>query len=265
MKKTLIALAVAASAAVSGSAMAWTANGTGGTVNLGGTLTSTPYITPWEVLVDSTLHTLDAPIKERTSVVKIPVEQSILFLGIRTQQNTPFYGESGISPQINYGGKVDLSNTVKGKGTLTLEVQNDQSEKIGSLVAPYTAVGVASSKAGSASAMIFSVMGGSTPGNLFYGGLPVNRSTAVQNGNEAESLIGKLSSEVLSNFNKQGVTEYESTSYITTASDANTQYSGAYGAGIVSGENITINLNSPAEPGEPIKWKASLPVIVTYA
>lgn len=33
MKKTLIALAVAASAAVSGSAMAWTANGSGNSVS----------------------------------------------------------------------------------------------------------------------------------------------------------------------------------------------------------------------------------------
>ena len=37
MKKTLIALAVATSAAVSGSAMAWTANGDGGSVSLSGT------------------------------------------------------------------------------------------------------------------------------------------------------------------------------------------------------------------------------------
>ncbi|ENK8257946.1 hypothetical protein AB4C84_004676, partial [Escherichia coli] len=47
MKKTLIALAVAASAAVSGSAMAWTANGTGGSVDLGGTLTPVTKATPW--------------------------------------------------------------------------------------------------------------------------------------------------------------------------------------------------------------------------
>ncbi|HEI3186174.1 TPA: hypothetical protein SI321_005057, partial [Escherichia coli] len=51
MKKTLIALAVAASAAVSGSAMAWTANGTGGSVELGGTLNPVEKVTPWEVKV----------------------------------------------------------------------------------------------------------------------------------------------------------------------------------------------------------------------
>lgn len=37
MKKTLIALAVAASAVVSGSAMAWTGGGNGGSLELGGT------------------------------------------------------------------------------------------------------------------------------------------------------------------------------------------------------------------------------------
>ncbi|WP_097509722.1 fimbrial protein [Escherichia coli] len=269
MKKTLIALVVAASAAVSGSAMAWTPNGTGGTVHLGGTLTSSSSCpTPWEVLVDGTLHTLDSPIEERTSVVHIPVEQSILFLGIRTQQNTGFYGASGISPQINYGGKVDLSSAVKGKGTLTLEVQNQQSEKIGTLVAPYTAVGIVSFKPKTSSPRTYSVMGSSVQGSMFYRGLPTSRSTAVQDGKEAELLIGKLSSQLLDNFNNLGTTQYETMSSIVSNDDLSNPdhlFSGAYGAGINAGENITINLDSPVNPGETIKWKASLPVIVTYA
>lgn len=46
MKKTLIALAVATSAAVSCSAMAWTTNGTGGTVDFGGHLAQLIKILP---------------------------------------------------------------------------------------------------------------------------------------------------------------------------------------------------------------------------
>ena len=60
MKKTLIALAVAASAAVSGSAMAWTANGTGGSVDMGGTLIPEGKVTPWEVKVGDAVKGLDA-------------------------------------------------------------------------------------------------------------------------------------------------------------------------------------------------------------
>lgn len=49
MKKTLIVLAVTASVMTSGSAMAWTLNGSGGSVELGGTLTPAEKVTLWEV------------------------------------------------------------------------------------------------------------------------------------------------------------------------------------------------------------------------
>ena len=66
MKKTLIALAVAASAVVSGSAMAagWEQNGTGGSVDLGGTLTPVEKATPWEVKVGDAVTGLDGQIQK---------------------------------------------------------------------------------------------------------------------------------------------------------------------------------------------------------
>ncbi|HCN8216144.1 TPA: hypothetical protein N6448_004795, partial [Escherichia coli] len=73
MKKTLIALAVAASAVVSGSAMAWTANGDGGSVDLGGTLTPTDVMTPWEVKVGAAVNDLNAAIRKGDTKVDIPV------------------------------------------------------------------------------------------------------------------------------------------------------------------------------------------------
>ncbi|EGJ4498914.1 hypothetical protein INB87_004741, partial [Escherichia coli] len=69
MKKTLIALAVAASAAVSGSAMAWTANGTGNSVELGGTLTPVEKVSPWEVKTGDAVTGLDAPIQKGQKIV----------------------------------------------------------------------------------------------------------------------------------------------------------------------------------------------------
>ncbi|EJN2318881.1 hypothetical protein NPL52_004738, partial [Escherichia coli] len=77
MKKTLIALAVAASAAVSGSAMAWTANGTGGSVDLGGTLTPVEKVTPWEVKVGDAVTGLDAQIQKGQKVVDVAVNKAI--------------------------------------------------------------------------------------------------------------------------------------------------------------------------------------------
>ncbi|MWN89069.1 hypothetical protein GQN24_29560, partial [Escherichia coli] len=98
MKKTLIALAVAASAAVSGSAMAWTANGTGGSVDLGGTLTPVNVITPWEVKVGAAVNGLDASIRKGDTGADIPVKKAISVLGIRTIKSAVFTGQQGISP-----------------------------------------------------------------------------------------------------------------------------------------------------------------------
>lgn len=64
MKKTLIALAVAASAAVSGSAMAWEQNGTGGSVSLSGTVDVLQPTTPWEVQVGGNVNDLNTQISQ---------------------------------------------------------------------------------------------------------------------------------------------------------------------------------------------------------
>ncbi|ENM7303529.1 hypothetical protein AB8N91_004958, partial [Escherichia coli] len=71
MKKTLIALAVATSAVVSGSAMAWTAGGNGGSVEIGGTLTPETVVLPWEVKTGSNIADLNAKIKKGQSEVDI--------------------------------------------------------------------------------------------------------------------------------------------------------------------------------------------------
>ncbi|MBJ4431454.1 hypothetical protein JGE53_19990 [Salmonella enterica subsp. enterica serovar Give] len=101
MKKTLIALAVAASAVVSGSAMAWTQTGTGGSLELGGTLTPQDKVTPWEVAVGAANTNLNTDIAKGERIVDIPVNKPIPVLGIRTISTTPFKGVNGISPQID--------------------------------------------------------------------------------------------------------------------------------------------------------------------
>lgn len=108
MKKTLIALAVAASAAVSGSAMAWTANGSGGSVNLGGALTPVEKLTPWEVKVGAAVNGLNGSIQKGATTVEIPANQNIPVLAIRN--NAVFNGQSGIVPAINYGGAINTAN-----------------------------------------------------------------------------------------------------------------------------------------------------------
>lgn len=101
MKKTLIALAVAASAAVSGSAMAWTANGTGNSVDLGGTLTPVEKVTPWEVKTGAAVTGLDAQVTQGQTMVDVAVKKAIPVLGIRTQEvGKSFPAQAGINPAI---------------------------------------------------------------------------------------------------------------------------------------------------------------------
>lgn len=126
MKKTLIALAVAASAAVSGSAMAWTANGTGGSVDLGGTLTPIEKVTPWEAKVGDAVTGLDAQIHKGDTKVDIPVKTAISVLGIRTAQKAAFQGQAGIAPQIDFKGAVAYEKFSGSVTDLTLSVTDNQ-------------------------------------------------------------------------------------------------------------------------------------------
>ncbi|ELO5003679.1 hypothetical protein QUQ70_004860, partial [Escherichia coli] len=140
MKKTLIALAVAASAVVSGSAMAWTANGTGGNVDLGGTLTPVEKVTPWEVKVGAAVTNLDAAITKGQSEVNITTTSAVPVLGIRTQEASKvFTGKPGISPQIDFHKAIDPTKFSGSVTDLTLSVMDAQGAKIGSLKAPFLA------------------------------------------------------------------------------------------------------------------------------
>ena len=78
MKKTLIALSVAASPVVSGSSMAavgeWTPGSEGGSFEMSGTLVVTGTSTnPWEVKVGPNVTNLDGKINQGDSEVKITV------------------------------------------------------------------------------------------------------------------------------------------------------------------------------------------------
>ncbi|EBX6890463.1 fimbrial protein, partial [Salmonella enterica] len=68
MKKTVIAVALA-STVFSGAAMAWEASGSGGNIEIGGSIQVTPYSTPWEVMAGAPATSLDANITKGVSVV----------------------------------------------------------------------------------------------------------------------------------------------------------------------------------------------------
>lgn len=253
MKKTLIALAVAASAAVSGSAMAWTANGTGGSVGLGGTLTPTDVVTPWEVKVGAAVNGLNADIRKGDTKVDIPVKNTIPVLGIRTVKAEAFAGSPGLSPQISYGNAVNVDAFEASVAPLTLEVKNVNDAKIGSLTTDMFAQARTS------------IMGGwegkfwnyaSQAGQGFFGGLPKSADKVA-----SVDRVNELMPEAGQNYVNQSAPEAGVN--FTTFTGLTSTHSAYYFSVIESGKSIKITLEQPAA-SDAIAWKASLPVTVSY-
>ena len=260
MKKTLIALAVAASAAVSGSAMAWTANGSGNSVSLGGTLTPVKKETVWEVKTGAAVNDLNTSVQEGQKVVNISAPKDISILGIRSKTNT-FGAQQGISPQIDYAGRVNLRSGSWGNMNLNLDVLDKAtSKKIGSLfVGNFKAAGgVSMTGTGADADGVYSVKAPNA-GDAFHGGI-----ISGDNVGNAESVMAFFGGEASANFSDQGLGRTFKRIKNFNFTEAGTAiYSAFYASGIKKGENIRITLNNPARGGE-IAWKASLPIIVSY-
>ncbi|HAN7629003.1 TPA: hypothetical protein IF634_005178 [Escherichia coli] len=259
MKKTLIALAVAASAAVSGSAMAWTANGTGGSVDMGGTLNPVDKVTPWEVKMGSEIRGLDASIGRGQKVVEVKMPKNALIMGIRTQTRDVFPGwASDVTPSIDFNGAVNIDSFSDGVATLTLDVKQGES-KIGTMQASFESGAEASFRGEGNDANKYSLFA-PRMGNAFFGGLSKTAEGASQYG---YTIAQKYDAEIVANYNEQNV-DGEAIKEEISFTDGLKSYSGFYGAGIPVNSSIVITLDQAASSDDPIQWKASLPVTVSY-
>ena len=261
MKKTLIALAVAASAAVSGSAMAWTANGTGDSVSLGGTLTPVEKITPWAVATGAAVNDLNATIYKGQTQVVFPAQKTIPILGIRTVDNTAFAGQKGITPQVDYKGAINTSGFSSNKTDLTLNVFDTNDNKIGQLSTKLAASGVMSRMYTGDGYKDAFVLYSNDSWGAFHGGLSAS-SGGVDVASAGLSLINELFPGAADNFNSQGASFSANAGMNHFGADG-WMYSGAYASGILAQENIKITLDTPAG-ADDIAWKATLPVTVSY-
>lgn len=258
IKKTLVALALAATT-VSSSAMAWTANGTGGNLELGGTLTPQENITPWEVMVWASVNNLNGPIKTGSKVVDIPAPSGIPVLGIRTVSNKTFPGGVGISPMIDFKGAINTSKFTNGVTTLTLDVKNDADTKIGVMTAPLTTAGIMSRSDQSAEYSLY----GRDADEVFYGGLASSSGGVTQASSTAKSVLNSINPEIMANYTSQDKTDSDLPRNFVLNNAGSFRHSGAYGAGILAGNNIKLTLDTPAA-SDTIVWKASLPITVSY-
>ncbi|MDJ7541402.1 fimbrial protein [Salmonella enterica] len=261
MKKTLVALAVAASAAVSGSAMAWTASGLGGSVDLGGTLKPVDVITPWEVKVGAAVNNLNAEIRKGDMEVYIPVKKAIPVLGIRVADATwkAFWGQLGIAPNIDYHGAINVNDFSRGEVPLTLDVKNTQDQKIGSLTVNLSAGAEYARYNPSTDKGEKYVLYQNSKGELFFGGLGTNRDAVFP---YSWTLAKTLDPEFVANYNDFGVSQ-PSNPYYGDVGNTKLNYSAFYASGIVQGKAIKLTLEQPAV-SDAIAWKASLPITVSY-
>lgn len=257
MKKTVIAAALV-STVFSGAAMAWTANGTGGNVEIGGNIQISPYNTPFEVMVGAPATALNANITKGVRDVLIPVTTTIPVMGIRTVSKQAIMGGAGITPQLNYNGAIDTTKFTNSVTTLTLDVKDASDAKIGVMTAPLSAAGIFSfsSPVQQTQSSLFG-----SDSSLFTGGLSSLQAGGLSSSAAARSLINNINPEFLANYNGQGAPDTnEAKNYGFTYLNL---MSTAYGAGILANSNITLKLNTVAA-NDAIVWKASLPITVSY-
>ncbi|EAB8636077.1 hypothetical protein XS28_22950 [Salmonella enterica subsp. enterica] len=269
MKKSLIALAVVASTVVFGSSMAantvtpgaWLPNGGVGELQFGGTLTPQDKITPWEISAGAPVTNLDGFVQKGQQSVRVRVKNAIPVLGIRTQLKEAFKGQSGIAPQIDFKGAIDPAKfSSDGTATLTLDVVNLQSKKIGRLQVPLFA-GAEYSIRGSDTGHRY--MTARSPGDAFHGGLSQASEPAGDTGGGIRNRLANISNTFAAHYNEQSTLRTGFIPISERFSEEHSSYSSYYGSGIESGSMIDIRLDAPAA-SEAIEWRASLPVSVSY-
>ncbi|EKB2676917.1 hypothetical protein ONW92_004071 [Salmonella enterica] len=259
MKKTLIALAVAASAVVSGSAMAWTQGGNGGSLELGGTLNPPTKSTPWEVSVGANVSNLDARIEKGQNVVSVSHTSVIPVLGIRNVANG-FTGQPSIDPQIDYKGAVDASQFMAdGKGQVYLDatVNDDKGNKIGTLKTVLRVAAQANNGVDS-NVMLYA----SSADSGFFGGLPQSAEGVLASG-EAHAYAITLFPGIADTWSDNGTVYTPGDTGQFDFSSAATTYHAYYASGIPQDANLIITLDQPAA-SDVIQWRASLPIEVSY-
>lgn len=259
MNKKMMAVLIA-STIFPGVALAWTAGGSGGSMDIGGNIEVKAPGTPWEVDVGSAVTTLDARISRGEKAVSIPLTRSIPVLGLRNKTKMPFPGQTGITPQIDFNGAVDTRSFRGGVTTMELPVMDADN--------PATQIGLLQTQLTAAARMSAGNLDGTyaenidmfaaVPGEAFFGGLPENELTMAA---DAVATLAAISPDYAANY--VALSPEDATPGNGALSDGDTRFNGYYGAGIQAGHKITLTLRAPAA-SELIKWKASLPVTVSW-
>ncbi|TBR67275.1 MULTISPECIES: hypothetical protein [unclassified Escherichia] len=265
MKKTLIALVVSVSTAMSGSVMA--ADGSwSDAVNdfeLSGSITVDAAKNIWEVYSGASGDLGGVNINSGEEQAVFTASKAIPVLGIRSVE--VFYGQQGITPQINYGDNVvAMDSFEENKADFTLPVKDKvTNQEVGVLKTKLYAAGYSSYKNHAEGVTYPGSRMGSVAkkaGDAFFGGVPQEVSKVSPIGDGLLAILDGIIPGVTEHFDNQGVSP--TAPGVQKFDDKTRSYSAYYGAGIQAGEQVTVTLNEAAT--KDINWTAKLPITVTY-
>ncbi|HBM7517742.1 fimbrial protein [Escherichia coli] len=284
MKKTLIALAVAASA-VSGMAHAWTNGDFNGSVDIGGSITADDYRQKWSWAVGSDINGFSNALTDLTEggtklTITVNGDKPILLGKTNEAFSTPVAGGVGAIPQIAFtdyeGASVEIKSPEgeinKGLAYLVLPMKNAEGTKVGSVKVNASYAGVALGSIKGIYANLFSVYGGAA-NRIFNGGIPANVAQAELTSGIAAAqrtaLFGSLSKDELTAQLQAvepaaaaDVRDYGRSSSTSMAASVNSATSAAYALGIANGQTIEATFDQAVTAST--QWSAPLNVAVTY-
>ena len=281
MKKTLIALAVAASAAVSGAAMAalggFDAGNVSNTVDFSGSITPSEN-NKWVWAVGQgygnfSHKTYDLTDNGRKLTITAS-ENMPLLVGKVTEA---FKGGPGLSPQIAFS---DSTGSIKlvwaadnAEGTMTLTVHDTNQQEIGTMTLNVRAIApTAWAKSDASTGVTMHYM--SNYSYSFAGSTGVFATNP--NFAAVSEIINAFGAPTLQELTDQvkaypglGNIPDESADVVALSHDNfgsdDWIYASAYALGIPDGNKLELNFNSPVNTGAETNWKASLTMQISYS
>ncbi|WP_426472803.1 F41 fimbrial protein [Escherichia marmotae] len=290
MKKTLVALAVAASAIVSGSSVAalggWTESQPNGPINIGGTVTLPPNDMKWLWAVGEGMNNYKHTIRELSNgntALTISVADDTPFLAAKMNKAVAL-PILGIIPKVefkSYDQSVAAMDFQSEKNaTLTVKVRDVNDALIGNLVIPLTFGAGATNvdtvnEINEPQAEFAAMLVPSGNGGIFEGivkpGTQTNPSLGLKwSGVTTTEIKDKmlaafqdlhLVSGLQNVFVGTGFMNYSELSHGNYTSTSDIRYA-VYGAGIPAGSSLSLKFNKAIK--EETEWKAPVTVNVTY-
>ncbi|RXB78710.1 fimbrial protein [Escherichia coli] len=282
MKKTLIALAVAASA-VSGMAHAWTNGDFKGSVDIGGSINADDYRQKWSWAVGSDINGFSNVLTDLTDggtklTITVNGDKPILLGKTNEAFSTSAVGGLGAIPLISLSdatGKVQVlkgtSNSQNGVGTFDLEIKNrDTDKKIGTLHATMTGMAV-EGVAGAENTGKLSALYAYGKSHIFSGGLAIESGSEMKDANSAAAFTEKMgslsSADILSQIklvkqNVESLTPQTSSVYENMKHDDGNVVSAAYALGFENGQTLEATFDEAITTST--QWTAPLNVSIAY-